>query len=401
MTDPIRSTSAPGCARALHLWAPGVDRTRGGIQTYAADLLQALRTLCPGTRCEVLLKNEPSPPASEAAGGNLTIRGFGRLPRVPRTPAYAAGLAACTLLRRPDLVISGHLHFAPAARMLNRLLGVPYWVVVYGMEAWDVTRPALRRALRDAELVVSISHHTRDRLLREQRLDPGRVVVLPCTVDAEAFRPAPRPAALLRRHGLDPGQPVILTVARLAGTERYKGYDQVLEALPRIRRAIPDVRYVLVGEGDDRPRIERRIRELGLEGCVTLAGFVPDAELADYYNLCDVFAMPSAREGFGIVYLEALACGKPTLGGNGDGARDALRDGELGVLADPHDVPALARTLIAMLEGSHPHPLLYDPPELRRRVVDAFGFVPFRRRLARIMREHPPRPRAGAPSSER
>lgn len=401
MTDLARAAAGFGSPRALHLWAPSVDRTRGGIQTYAADLTQALRTICPETRHELFLKNEARPRTSGAPGGAVRVRGFGRLPRLARTPPFAAALAASALLRRPDLVVAAHLHFAPVARLVKRALGIPYWVVAYGMEAWDVTRPALRRALRDADLVVSISGHTRDRLLREHPLDPGRVVVLPCTVDPARFRLGSKPLPLLRRHGLTPDQPVILTVARLAGVERYKGYDRVLEALPMIRQAVPDVRYVLVGKGDDRPRIERRVRALGLEGCVTMAGFVPDAELQGYYNLCDVFAMPSTREGFGIVYLEALACGKPTLGGNRDGARDALLGGELGVLVDPDDVPDLARTLVAMLRGTHPHPLLHDPAALRRRVVEEFGFASYQRRLAEIMRQHPPRPRGGSPSPDR
>lgn len=382
---PEHDRAAGGCPRELHLWVPGLDRASGGIQTYAADLVRALPELCPDARLSVYLKNEPAPRSPDAAHAGIRIRGCGHLAARIRTPAFAGAIWAAAARTRPGLVICGHLHFAPAARLLKRFLGIPYWIVVYGIEAWDVDRQALRRALRDADLVVSISEHTRDRVLREQGLGRDRIEVLPCTMDAETFRPAGKPLPLLRRHGLAPDQPVILTVSRLAGAERYKGYDRVLEALPRIRRELPDVHYLLVGEGDDRHRIERRVRDLGLEGCVTLAGHVPEAELAGYYNLCDVFAMPSVREGFGIVYLEALASGKPTLGGNRDGARDALRGGELGVLADPDDVPALARALTAMLRGDHPHPLIGDPAALRRRAVEEYGFDSFRRRLAGLL----------------
>src|SRR5207248_1608633 len=112
----------------------------------------------------------------------------------------------------------------------------------------------------------------------------------------------------------------------------------ILRALPAIRREIPDVRYVLVGEGEDRARIETLVRELNLFGVVILAGGVSPRELADYYNLCDVFAMPSKGEGFGIVYLEALACGKPVLAGNGDGSSEPLQNGKVGLLLDADDV---------------------------------------------------------------
>jgi glycosyltransferase involved in cell wall biosynthesis len=123
------------------------------------------------------------------------------------------------------------------------------------------------------------------------------------------------------------------------------------------------------------------VDELGLGGCVTLTGFIPDEELTAHYQLCDVFAMPSKGEGFGIVYLEALACGKPTLGGNQDGALDALCRGELGALVDPDDVQAIAHTLVEILQGTYPNPLIYQPEQLRQRVIDIYGFERFKRTL--------------------
>jgi glycosyltransferase involved in cell wall biosynthesis len=118
---------------------------------------------------------------------------------------------------------------------------------------------------------------------------------------------------------------------------------------------------------------------------VTLTGFVPDAELPDYYNLCSLFAMPSKREGFGIVYLEAMACGKPALAGDRDGSRDALLDGEIGVLVDPDDVGAFGQAAVEVLSGRHPNRLLYDPAALRSRVVERFGPESFRDRLREIL----------------
>jgi glycosyltransferase involved in cell wall biosynthesis len=206
-------------------------------------------------------------------------------------------------------------------------------------------------------------------------------VLLPPTFDANSFFPGPKPARLLERYGLRVDQPVILTVARLAGAERYKGYDQILEALPVVQRRFPDVRYVLVGQGDDRARIDARIRELGLGDAVTMAGFVSDAELRDHYNLCDVFAMPSKREGFGIVYVESAACGKPALGGNQDGAVDALNGGRFGVLVDPDNVGDIASALNDLLARQYPTPLLYHPEQLRTAVIEQFGIDRFRELL--------------------
>src|SRR5262249_53956544 len=153
---------------------------------------------------------------------------------------------------------------------------------------------------------------------------------LPNTFDSSRFRIGPKPEYLLRRYGLAPEQKIILTVCRLSGSEQYKGYDTILSVLPRVRRVLPGAHYIIAGRGDDKSRIEEMVSSIGLEEAVTLAGYVPDEELCDHYNLCDAFAMPSKNEGFGIVYLEALACGKPTLAGNRDGAVEPLREGELG-----------------------------------------------------------------------
>jgi glycosyltransferase involved in cell wall biosynthesis len=291
------------------------------------------------------------------------------------------------LWQRPSLVIASHFNFTVAAYWLKRLTGIPYWTNAYGMEAWDIKQPAIQKALHHADRILSISGYTRDRLLKEQNLDPNKISLLPCTFEPSQFKIAPKPAYLLEQYGFKSEQPIILTVSRLDASEQYKGYDKILEALPQIRQAIPNVHYIIAGKGNDRPRIEQLIAQLELQDCVTLAGFVPDEQLCDYYNLCDLFAMPSKREGFGIVYLEALACGKPTLGGNQDGAIDALCHGELGALVNPDDVGAIAQTTIQILQKTYPNPILYNPEALRQRVIDVYGFERFKQTLGQYIDE--------------
>ena len=290
--------------------------------------------------------------------------------------------------QHPDLVISTHLNFTVAAYWLKRLAGIPYWAVAHGFEAWDVKRPALRRAIAHADRILAVSSYTRDRLLQEQTLDPQRVSLLPNTFDAQRFQVAAKPDDLLKRYHLTPDQPLILTVNRLAAGEAYHPYDRVLAALPQIHQAIPNAHYLIVGKGDDRPRLERLIADQQLQQCVTLAGFVSDDELPAYYNLCDVFAMPSKLEGFGIVFLEAMASGKPVLGGDRDGSVDALAQGRLGALIDPDDTAAIAHTLIQILQGNYPHPLLYQPEALRQAAIETFGNEPFRKTLDQLLSSH-------------
>lgn len=376
----------------LHCWVPNLFEFQGGIQRYLQDLLRAIASQ-PHRQTIVFNKRDMAPQRLLDHTGNsdlenlpdLTFRYFGAVPEALKTPVFAASLAAAALGDRPDLVLCGHLHFAPVALALRRLAGIPYWIFVYGIDAWNVRNPLQQAALHHADRIISISGHTRDRLIAEQRLDLSKIALLPCMVDAERFHPAPKPDYLLQRYGLQPDQPVVLTVARLVGGTRHKGYDAVLKALLRIRQALPRVQYILVGKGGDRPRIEAKIAELGLQDCVTLAGFVPDGELCDHYNLCDVFAMPSQGEGFGIVYLEAIACGKPALGGNQDGAIDALAHGELGALVDPTDTEAIAHTLIQILQGSYPNPLLYQAEELRRQAIARYGRHTFTQTLNQLL----------------
>jgi glycosyltransferase involved in cell wall biosynthesis len=373
----------------LHLWFPNIFEFKGGIQVYSAFLLQALQSLYPSIKYDVFLKHDirSSPEFFDVV--NTRFHFAGKWHKTLRTFAFATQILKYGIWQRPKLIISSHLNFTVVAYLLKRLTGIPYWAVAHGVDAWNITNPILKRALHHADRILAVSAYTRDRLLQEQNIDPDKILLLPNTFDSSLFKIASKPSYLLERYGLKPKQPVILTVTRLASGDGYKGYDQIIQALSQIKHQFPDAHYILAGKGDDRGRIEKLIAQLNLQDSVTLAGFVPDDELCDHYNLCNVFAMPSRGEGFGIVYLEALACGKPTLGGNQDGAIDALCHGELGALVDPLDVDAIAQTLIQILQGTYPNPLIYQPEALRQKVIDTFGFVRFKQTFAELMKNSP------------
>src|SRR5690606_39273150 len=150
-------------------------------------------------------------------------------------------------------------------------------------------------------------------------------------------------AALRDRLKLGAG-PILLTVGRLASNERYKGHEPVFSVLAGLRRKYPDLVHVAAGEGDDRQRLEAVAAELA-PGAVRFLGFVPDADLPDLYRLADLYVMPSTDEGFGIVYLEAAACGLRVVGGKGGGTADAIPDGRVGVIVDPADLASLAAAI--------------------------------------------------------
>jgi glycosyltransferase involved in cell wall biosynthesis len=210
--------------------------------------------------------------------------------------------------------------------------------------------------------------------------------VFPNTFDAARFAPGPKPERLLKKYGLRPDQPVLLTVSRLALSERYKGHWQVLIALKRILQQIPDAHYLVVGTGDELAHLRAGVRMLGLDRHVTFAGFVSTEELPDHYRLCDAFVMPSTKEGFGIVFLEAASCGKPVIGGFLDGSYDALDGGRLGMLVDPHHPAGIAETILSVLQKTTGNPLLDDPAALSAAVKERFGFESFKRQLIEEVR---------------
>jgi phosphatidylinositol alpha-1,6-mannosyltransferase len=239
------------------------------------------------------------------------------------------------------------LAMAPVAAALATFLRAPLWIQVHGIEAWQERSVLHRRAIETAALITSVSRYTRRRLLEWVRIDPARVKVLPNTVGPQ-FKPGPKPGYLIERHSLR-GKKVLMSVSRLASSERYKGNDRVIRALPSVLTSHPEALYLVVGDGDDRPRLEALAADLGLTERVRFVGLVNSEELPDYLRLADVFVMPSTGEGFGIVFLEAIASGIPVIGGNSDGSLDALADGVLGSPIDPEKNGDLVSAINAAL----------------------------------------------------
>ena len=166
-------------------------------------------------------------------------------------------------------------------------------------------------------------------------------------VDTGAFAPAPRDPPTRARLGWG-DRPVVLTVSRL---ERRKGHDQMILALNRVRAAVPDVLYSVVGDGGERPRLEALAAREGLAGHVQFVGAVADGDLLPYYQQCDLFALPNRQEGqdiegFGIVLVEAQACGKPVIAGASGGTAETMNSPETGCVVDC-STPALLGPLVA------------------------------------------------------
>ncbi len=236
---------------------------------------------------------------------------------------------------RFDIVICGHINLLPLASLSAWWKRCPTLLVIHGIDAWQPTRSAVVNVLSGkVDGVLAVSGVTLERYVAWSKIGHDRCRVLPNCVDLSKFGPGPKAPDLVDQLGLS-GKTVLLTVGRLSELERYKGFDEVLEVLPLLARFRPEIVYLVAGEGPDLPRLREKATALGVADRVRFLGFVPESRKPDYFRLADAYVMPSRGEGFGIVFLEALACGVPVMGSSADGSREALLGGELGVLVDP------------------------------------------------------------------
>lgn len=364
--------------RVISLWAPQVLGFGGGITEFSRQFASALSTQY---SVFIVAKFDRS-----GSYQGMPIHGAGRLFAPLRSAVFCLHCVARVVVRRPALIVSTHLNFGPVAFWLCKCLDIPFMVVAHGIDVQPNLSLLRQRALRSAVRVIGVSRHSRVLLLQLHGVRADQVRILPNTVDSDRFTVGLALAGLRNRYQIPLDRKIVLTVGRLVASEAYKGYDVILQAFSNVLATVPAAHYVICGKGDDRPRIERLIAELGLQDRVTVTGFVSDEELPAHYRMADVFAMPSTGEGFGIVFLEAMACGVPVLAGNRDGSVDALADGELGCLVDPLSVDEVAAGLISLLKKEGPE-FWFQPEQLRSRMLARFGSDEFRKKLLQIIEE--------------
>lgn len=282
-----------------------------------------------------------------------------------RVPHAAAAIRRAVRKTKPDAVLVEPWYpIGPGAAFGAD--GVPFWIVLFGTEVlsvrrWDM-RLLLRACLRRAEGVIAISEYTAE-LARKAGARPERVEVVNPGLELSRFAGADR---RVLRDRLSLGErPVVGTLARLV---RRKGMDTVIRSLGRVLEAVPEALYLVGGDGPARPELESLARSLGLEQHVRFLGPVDDRDVPHFYAACDVFAMVSRVleedgdvEGYGIVYLEANACGVPVVAGRSGGVPEAVKEGETGLLVDPRDVEGLARALTRLLNDPGERERMREP----------------------------------------
>lgn len=289
-----------------------------------------------------------------------------------------------------DWILFSHLRLAQAQRFVPVRRRRPYGVFLHGIEAWERLTAREKNAVAAADVRIANSRYTASRVMALHP-DVGHVDVCPLALPPETN-------GGVRDAGMDIGieltRHAILVVGRMSQSERYKGHDQLIDAWPAVVGRLPDAQLIIVGDGDDVPRLKRKARETTGGDRIIFTGFVSASTLDTLYKRSALFALPSGGEGFGLVYLEAMAHRLPCVGSVRDAASEIIVDGHTGRLVEQDNVAGLSDTLAA---------LLLDEPRRHgmgeagyRRAATEFSFDRFSSRVCTLLNEAERR-RQGSP----
>lgn len=322
----------------------------GGVQLAGKMIVAALREIADQKNwaLEILSLNDARGARElHLDADSVPFRGFGRA----KAKFVYAALAAARKGAKNDsrIVLAAHPNLALPTAWIQRFVpGLRTIVVAHGIEVWQPMAPCRQRALQRASLVVAPSSYTVQKLTEIQRLAQERVRRFPWPLDPAFLKLAEAPENLPVPRGFPQGR-VVLTVSRWAASERYKGADELIQGVARLKAAFPDLHLVLVGNGDDVPRLRQLAAESGTKDRIHFLEGLSREEVAACYSKADVFALPSTGEGFGFVFLEAMAFAKPVVGAAAGGITDLIEDGANGVLVPGCDTAKLTEVLDRLL----------------------------------------------------
>lgn len=308
----------------------------GGISVYNRDVLNAL---CENPNIDEVVafaRHMPGTPEPIPAKLQYNSKGISGL------RSFISQVVRGLLQKGSySAVFCGHINLIPLAWICAKRYRCPLILQIHGIDAWQPTGRKLTDYLvGKVDIVCSVSGYTRDKFLSWARVEPDRVNLMHNAVNLSAFGVAPKSTELVERYSLS-NKRVLMTFGRLVSKQRAKGFDEVLDLMPELLQTDPDLVYMIAGDGDYRSDLEQKVSQLGLENSVRFTGMVAEHEKADIYRLADLYVMPSRGEGFGFVFLEAMACGVPVIASAVDGSSDAVRGGKLGPLVHPDDKQSL------------------------------------------------------------
>lgn len=324
----------------------------GGIALYMRDVLRCVTSMAPPFEVKLISRAGVMDGVTVPANIRWETRALGGKWSFVRSVAAALGRG-----EKADLILCGHINLLPLAKIAAIRFSVPVVLFIYGIDAWQPSAGKLaRKLLGSVDLIISISEVTKQRFLGWSHVAPGAVSLVPNAIKLERFGIGPKKPELIARYGLE-GKIVLMTLGRLSSAQRHKGIDEVIAVLPRLIEEFPDLVYLVAGGGDDIPRLTQKAERGGIGNRVVFTGMIDEIEKADHYRLADAFALSGHGDGFGFVLLEAMACGVPAVASVLDGSREAVRDGELGIVVNPNDADSLVQGISAALRMRKQIPL--------------------------------------------
>lgn len=358
----------------------------GGVQEAGRLTAAALHgvALRRGWSSEFLSFNDPPGTSSlETGASTIGLWGSGRVKI--RFVLAAMSRARAAERAGAGVVLAAHPHLAvPALWMRAVSPRLRVVVMAHGVEVWKTLASSRRRALLAADLVVAPSRDTAQKLVEVQGVAPGKVRQLRWPLNPGFLHMAAAPAEL-RLPAEFPHGRVILTVGRWATSEQYKGADELIRAIAQLRASVPGLHLAAVGAGDDLPRLRKIAYDLGMADRVHFLENLSREQIAACYASAEIFALPSIGEGFGLVFLEAMAFSKPVVAAAAGGATDVVEEGINGLLVPPRETGQLAQALGRLLNDK------VLCAELGRRgaemVRQKYHFDVFRAELERLLGE--------------
>jgi phosphatidyl-myo-inositol dimannoside synthase len=277
---------------------------------------------------------------------------------------------------KADVILLSHIHLINIVYFIKKIHpNKKIYLLAHGIEIWKKLSDTKLKMLNQLDKIICVSQYTANKIMEMHHIPSAQLEVLNNCLDPFYYLPGDydKPQILLDRYHLNRNNLILFSLSRLSSSEKYKGYDHTIELLPQLLEKYPNLVYLLGGKWDavEKKRLDDLIAINHLQEHIRLVGFIDEAELTEHFLLSDVFILPSKKEGFGIVFIEALASGLRVIAGNKDGSVDALQNGALGLLVDPDDQEDILSSLVLLLQH---HQTEKEKKSLQEKCVQAFGY---------------------------
>ncbi len=286
--------------------------------------------------------------------------------------------------KRADVVMISHINLLVAGWLIKKINpSVKIMLMAHGIEIWGELTKHKNKMLSTCDKILSVSNFTLEIIANKHGIPTSKLAVLNNCLDPFLNNQINEIANrnIRNKYGFSIEDIVLLTLTRISAKDRYKGYDGVIKALVNLVAQNKNIKYLLAGgcSNDEKLFIEQLIKENFLENNVVLAGYIPEEELAAHFAMADVYIMPSTKEGFGIVFIEAMYYGVPVIAGNKDGSTDALLNGKLGLLIEPNNASEIELAVKKIIDNKNANIPNHDL------LLENFGYDSYKKKLEKIL----------------